>query len=246
MYRTGQRRCGRCLSGYLYSWFCFPSVSMFSLLRCLVHMALKRHEPLPGASFTHAQPKQGWGFSFKQQRTILTFLTRHLHNISRDDFSGLDHLHTLSVRTVDFAHLRLILLESLDGIFSVALLWLEKHSIGSIWVKVVNSNQNTQTWLGQVNMCTLMSINRPCQHVCLSLLECKLYFFWPWSAAGNVPSRLWVITQSWYTIYWWHMSRSSLRYECAQISLEMPYKLSFVFFLQSKIKCKKVWCKILN
>lgn len=35
MYRTGQwqrgeKRCGRCLWGYLYSWFCFPSVSMFS------------------------------------------------------------------------------------------------------------------------------------------------------------------------------------------------------------------------
>lgn len=49
-------------------------------------------------------------------------LTGHLHNVSRDDFSGLDHLHTLSVRTVNLAHLRLVLLKSLDGTFSIALL----------------------------------------------------------------------------------------------------------------------------
>lgn len=53
-------------------------------------------------------------------------LTGHLHNVSGDDFSGLDHLHTLPVRTVNFAHLRLVLLKSLDGIFSVTLLWQNK------------------------------------------------------------------------------------------------------------------------
>lgn len=53
---------------------------------------------------------------------ILTFLTRHLHDVSRDNFSGLDPLHTLSVRTVNLAHLRLVLLESLDGTFSITLL----------------------------------------------------------------------------------------------------------------------------
>ncbi len=74
-------------------------------------MAIKRRKALASAFTRHIYPE------------FVSFLTGHLHNVSRDDFSGLDPLHTLSVRTVNLAHLRLVLLESLDGIFSVTLLW---------------------------------------------------------------------------------------------------------------------------
>lgn len=149
MYRTGQcqggeKRCGRCLWGYLYSWFCFPLVSMFSQ-QC--------YDFLP-CSYC-LKKTQGFGIGLHQtyilslclvpliltstkifrkqtQWRVLTFLTGHLHNISRDNFSGLDHLHTLSVRTVNLAHLRLIFLESLNGIFCVTLLW---HT----WTRDTNS-----------------------------------------------------------------------------------------------------------
>lgn len=85
---------------------------------------LKEAGGFPTGLLHATERKSNCGFSFKEQKTntIQTILTRHLHNIPRDNFSGLDHLHTLSVRTVDFAHLRLVLLESLDGIFSITLL----------------------------------------------------------------------------------------------------------------------------
>lgn len=51
-----------------------------------------------------------------------TRLTGNLHDVTRDDLSGLDPLHTLSVSSVDFTHLRFILLQSLDGALSITLL----------------------------------------------------------------------------------------------------------------------------
>lgn len=54
----------------------------------------------------------------KKQRS----LTGNLHDVTRDNLSGLNPLHTLSVRSVDFAHLRLVLLQSLDGALSITLL----------------------------------------------------------------------------------------------------------------------------
>lgn len=48
--------------------------------------------------------------------------TCHFHDVSRDDVPGKDALHTLSVRADHLAHLRLILLEGLDGTLRVAFL----------------------------------------------------------------------------------------------------------------------------
>lgn len=49
-------------------------------------------------------------------------LTGNLHHVTGDDLSGLDPLHALPVRPVNFAHLGLVLLQRLDGTLCVALL----------------------------------------------------------------------------------------------------------------------------
>lgn len=49
--------------------------------------------------------------------------TWHFHNVSRNKLSGFDHLYALSVSAVDFSHLWLILLQSLNGALRIALLW---------------------------------------------------------------------------------------------------------------------------
>lgn len=55
--------------------------------------------------------------------------TSDFHDVTGHDVAGLDPLHCLPVLPVHFAHLGLVLLERLDGIFSIAfLLRLERNS----------------------------------------------------------------------------------------------------------------------
>ena len=49
-------------------------------------------------------------------------LTRHLNHITGDDLAGAHLLHAALVSTHDLAHLRLVLLQSLDGRFGIPLL----------------------------------------------------------------------------------------------------------------------------
>jgi len=49
-------------------------------------------------------------------------LTGNFHHIARNDLPGLDHLHALPVRPVNLPHLRLVLLQSLDGALCIAIL----------------------------------------------------------------------------------------------------------------------------
>lgn len=59
-------------------------------------------------------------------------LTGNLHHITRNDLPGLDSLNALPVRPVNFPHLRLVLLQGLNGTFRIALL--------------LNTGQNRKHW----------------------------------------------------------------------------------------------------
>lgn len=57
--------------------------------------------------------------------------TSNLHDVARHKVSGLDPLHSFPVLPVHFPHLRLILLECLNGILSIAFLVRRKrNSVG--------------------------------------------------------------------------------------------------------------------
>lgn len=58
-------------------------------------------------------------------------LTSHLHYVSRNDVPGSDPLDALLVLAVHLAHLRLVFLQSLDGVLRIALLVGRKRNVQS-------------------------------------------------------------------------------------------------------------------
>lgn len=81
-------------------------------------------------SFGRSQPKTTnttWSARTGERTGSGSALTGNLHDVSRDDVSGTDPLNTLLVLTVNFPHLRLVLLQSLDGVLCVTLLHTNTH-----------------------------------------------------------------------------------------------------------------------
>lgn len=73
--------------------------------------------------------------------------TSNFHDITRHDVAGFDPLHCLPVLPVHFAHLGLVLLERLDGIFSIAFLLRFKWNSYQTFLKWTNHVSTVGAWL---------------------------------------------------------------------------------------------------